>query len=277
MNYLIKLKLLVTQFVFCSATLTNSMISQFNINMNLHNNIILRSSTVRDNISYHIQLFKSKQEDDRFLELLQICYDFISKFDNSNDRIIIYVMSSKLAQELDEFLSSPYYFGRMSIEDKNKNINLFISSERIIITTSALGEGFDYSSIRVIIHYLSVFSIIDFQQQTGRAGRDLKNSISLILTTSYEMKINDNDDEYKRLFKEYLLKSICRRRVIDRVFDNNVIDSCLSSQSLCDLCLKRSDEQLIEINSFKSIVRENVQSNSYSFGTQSGYRAYFIS
>ena len=70
MNYLIKLKLLATQFVFCSATLTNSMISQLNINMNLHNNIILRSSTVRDNISYRIQLFKSKQEDDRFLELL---------------------------------------------------------------------------------------------------------------------------------------------------------------------------------------------------------------
>ena len=256
MHSLKRLRIFATQFVFFSATLPDQVLSDLEKSMVISNNTILRTSTIRNNISYRVKVFPKevRQESERFEEVLKTLIDLTVDFEVS-DRIIIFVMDTNTAKNLSKYLECRYYSS--NVEEKDKVIDSFISSDRILVATSALGEGFDYSSIRVIIHYISSFSFIDFQQQTGRAGRDQKNSISLTLTMDNELRYNDRDDEFKTLYKEYLNESICRRRIINRVFDNEISDTCTTNQNPCDLCLARALEKIREIESYKEKTIEN--------------------
>ena len=256
MHSLKKLRIFATQFVFFSATLPDLLLSELEKSMILTKNVVLRTSTVRDNISYRVKVFPRniKEENERFEEVLKTLIDLIVDFEVS-DRIIIFVINTNTARKLSEYLDCKYYAS--NVENKEKIIDSFISFDRIIVATSALEEGFDYSSIRVVIHYISSFSFIDFQQQTGRAGRDQKHSISLTLIMNNELKYNDRDDDFKTLYKEYLNESICKRRIINRVFDNEISDTCITNQNPCDLCLARNLEKINEIESYKEKTMEN--------------------
>ena len=256
MHSLKKLRIFVTQFVFFSATLPDLLLSELEKSMIFIKNVVLRTFTIRDNISYRIKVFSKniKEENERFEEVLKTLIDLIVDFEVS-DRIIIFVMNTNTARKLSEYLDCKYYAS--NVENKEKIINSFISFDRIIVATSALGEGFDYSSIRVVIHYISSFSFIDFQQQTGRAGRDQKHSISLTLIMNNELKYNNRDDDFKTLYKKYLNESICKRRIINRVFNNEINDIYITNQNSCDLYLTRNFKKINKIKFYKKKIMEN--------------------
>ena len=157
-----KLRIFSTQFVFFSATLPDFVLSELEKSMILTKNTVLRTSTIRNNISYRVKVFPKevRGEDERFEEVLKTLIDLRADFEVS-DRVIIFVMDTNTARNLSKYLGCKYYAS--NIEEKEKVIDSFISFDRILVATSALGEGFNYSSIRVIIHYISSFSFIDFQ------------------------------------------------------------------------------------------------------------------
>ena len=72
-----------------------------------------------------------------------------------------------------------------------------------------------------------------------------------------ELKYNNRDDDFKTLYKEYLNESIYKRRIINRVFDNEISDMCITNQNSCDLCLARNLEKINEIESYKKKTMEN--------------------
>ena len=72
-----------------------------------------------------------------------------------------------------------------------------------------------------------------------------------------ELKYNDRDDDFKTLYKEYLNESICKRRIINRVFDNEINDTCIINQNSCDLYLARNLEKISEIKSYKKKTMKN--------------------
>ena len=125
-------------------------------------NVILRTFIIRDNIFYRKKIFskKIKKENEKFEKILKISIDLIIDFEIS-DRIIILVINTNTAINLSEYLNCKYYI--LNVENKEKIINSFIFFDRIIVAISALKESFNYSFIRVIIHYISSFSFIDFQ------------------------------------------------------------------------------------------------------------------
>ena len=45
----------------------------------------------------------------------------------------------------------------------------------------ALSIGFDYTHVRLVIHINEPDSLVDFAQESGRAGRDRKEAYSVIL------------------------------------------------------------------------------------------------
>ena len=157
-----RLRIFATQFVFFSATLPNSVLSQLEELIVLTKNTILRTSTIRNNISYRVKVFPKevRRESERFEEVLKTIIDLGVDFEVSN-RVIIFVIDINTAKRLSEYLGYKYYTS--NVEEKDKVIDSFISLDRILVATSALGEGFNYSSIRLIIHFISLFSFIDFQ------------------------------------------------------------------------------------------------------------------
>ena len=162
MHSLKKLRIFATQFVFFSITLLDLLLFELKKSMILIKNVVLRIFIVRDNISYRVKVFSKniKEENERFEEVLKTLIDLIIDFEIS-DRIIIFVINTNTARKLSEYLDCKYYTS--NVENKEKIIDSFIFFDRIIVATSALEEGFDYSSIRVVIYYISSFSFIDFQ------------------------------------------------------------------------------------------------------------------
>ena len=49
------------------------------------------------------------------------------------------------------------------------------------MATSALSAGFDYIHVRLVMYINKPDSLIDFIQESGRAGRDRKEAYSVIL------------------------------------------------------------------------------------------------
>jgi superfamily II DNA helicase RecQ len=50
-----------------------------------------------------------------------------------------------------------------------------------IVATSALSAGFDYAHVRLVMHVNKPDSLVDFAQESRRAGRDGKEVYSVVL------------------------------------------------------------------------------------------------
>lgn len=110
---------------------------------------------------------------------------------------IIYFSSKKEAERitllLSEQLSIPvaYYHGDMSTQDRVKIQQQFLQDDiRVLCATSAFGMGVNKENIRFVIHYHLPESLESYVQESGRAGRDGKQSVSIILYQEGDERIH---------------------------------------------------------------------------------------
>ncbi|MFT6905899.1 MAG: ATP-dependent DNA helicase RecQ, partial [Oleiphilaceae bacterium] len=64
---------------------------------------------------------------------------------------------------------------------------------KVLVSTSALGMGFDKGDLAFVIHYQSAGSVVSYYQQVGRAGRKLNDAYGILLS-------GDEDDDIQRYF-----------------------------------------------------------------------------
>ena len=83
------------------------------------------------------------------------------------------------------------YHSGMNAEQKESCEMEFLSGKkRIIIATSAFAMGIDKSDIRLVLHWNMPFSVVDYYQQIGRAGRDGNPAHAVLLYRSKDIKMN---------------------------------------------------------------------------------------
>ena len=98
------------------------------------------------------------------------------------DRAIIYCLETKWATELAEYINKKtnstvcgVYHSEMEKDARKSCLKSWKEGKlKILTATSALGAGLDYSSVRLIVHFGFSRSLMNFCQETGRAGRDGK-------------------------------------------------------------------------------------------------------
>lgn len=79
------------------------------------------------------------------------------------------------------------YHSKLSDLEKETNFKSYIESRNdVMVATSAFGMGIDIPDIHQVIHYSLPFSITDYYQQFGRAGRDGASSVAQLIFDQQE-------------------------------------------------------------------------------------------
>lgn len=138
--------------------------TRLNLNLELYT-----TKSSRKNL--HYQVFQKEDEEDKYRMLRDLIED-------RNCPSIIYVSRTKKATQLAQRLvndgyEARAYHGKMDVNQKTQNQNLFLSGEiPIMVATSAFGMGVDKKDVGMVIHYEISDSLENYVQEAGRAGRD---------------------------------------------------------------------------------------------------------
>ena len=161
---------------------------------------------------------------------------------DEDSRIIVYCHTTTLMQEVASELQCPMYTGDtdiMSDEEKDAALALWLEAgvPRVIAATCALGVGFDTPNVRWVIHAGAPRSMMDFSQESGRAGRDNKPAESMTLVPEawqpYAPKTLDEE-----MMQLYLAQEHCLRAVMSQYLDKRQDWRwCMEGEDqLCGVC-----------------------------------------
>jgi superfamily II DNA helicase RecQ len=104
---------------------------------------------------------------------------------------MIFVPTRKIGEALQKYLHSqgleaPFYHSQLaSAWEREQLVKRFVGESQPIveriICTSAFGMGIDVSDVRMVIHWQHPASVEDYLQEFGRAGRDGRPSVAVLL------------------------------------------------------------------------------------------------
>ncbi|MCI1975027.1 MAG: RecQ family ATP-dependent DNA helicase [Limosilactobacillus sp.] len=136
-------------------------------------------SVNRSNICYAVKRFLSTNEKESYL------IELVNELAGAG---IIYFASRKLATQFAEELNektnkvvAAYHAGIPSLERYRIQQQFMDNQIQLICATSAFGMGIDKGDIRFVIHFHQPANLESYVQEVGRAGRDGKLSLALLL------------------------------------------------------------------------------------------------
>ncbi|MGF1873714.1 RecQ family ATP-dependent DNA helicase [Photobacterium frigidiphilum] len=87
---------------------------------------------------------------------------------------------------------------------------------KVLVSTSALGMGFDKGDLAFVIHYQSAGSVVSYYQQVGRAGRSIENAYGILLS-------GDEDQEIQNYF---IREAFPKQELVHELLELLDEDSC---------------------------------------------------
>ncbi len=232
--------------------------------LKLDNPLMIKSALNRRNISFQFKLVGGGND---YLKVYSNFKNLIYKelqdenINKNGGCILIYVMTRNLTYELTKYLIEKEYRcmgynGGMNSKEREKVILMFKNKMiDVVVCTIAFGMGIDRKDVRCVYHFGIPFSIENYYQEVGRAGRDGLASKGIVFYTERCLTLNatqlfiikknetttslEKEQECEAFTKmqTFTKSMICRRKYLLEYLNDEIIKvkpECLNS--CCDVC-----------------------------------------
>lgn len=260
-----------TPIIALTATATSLYRVEIKTSLNMRDVITIEANPNRENIYYSVLRRGNKGEDKLFniikplaLELkeklittpltivysnLETCGECYCFFEHELGKNQFYPVRSPTLFSNRLFAQ---YHSQYPEDYRNSLVKGLISGTsvaRVLFVTVAFGVGVDVSNVQRVIHIGIPYTMEEFFQETGRAGRNGKQAESMLYFNSYD--ISRGKKALQNVMRQYATTETCRREVILHHFgalltrpdsDQRHIccDNCKHACG-CEDCLKLED------------------------------------
>ncbi|WP_117884093.1 RecQ family ATP-dependent DNA helicase [Aureibaculum luteum] len=173
-----------------TATATRRVLDDLMKNLEIEDATVFKQSLVRKKLALNI----SRHED--------VYFEIKKLLKKSNNTTIIYVNSRRRVQDFSNHLNknnfkSSYYHAGLSNEEKQRSFDNWMEEKTpIMVATNAFGMGIDKDNVELIIHVDLPFSLENYMQEAGRAGRDGNDASSILFANDHT--INNLKNQFQK-------------------------------------------------------------------------------
>ena len=282
------------QMVYLTATLPPRTEAEFMTIMRIKAEDVhmFRAPTSRPNIAYSVVEYEADEFGKGDIAAVRRLVEQKLEEYPAPAKIIVYSSSIVTTQEVSSALDCHAYYrdvGNTAVKDEIRKA--WESADgRVVVATNAFGLGIDRPDVRVVIHIGPIFQLRSYGQESGRAGRDGKQSEAIILMPVGRQealqKVHEQAGRYpaklqfcitakekqrveQQKVERFVSGAKCRRVYLDQEMDGRIDRvRCEEGEERCDVC-RASDAMMDELEAQRQayVQQEHYQ---YNRGVDSG-------
>ena len=194
----------------------------------------IRATTTRPRTRYIVDLCKRGKLEETTLGVCSRMQKHIGR-----QKGVVYCRSIDQCKDMAKELGCSYYHGG-SVDNEEK-LATWLQLGGLIVATSALGTGVDFPGIVFILHMDLPYGMIDFAQESGRAGRGGENVDSIVIVEQGKVESMRQSGRLQGLDNDIMAEFVtssheCRRAIMSRYLDGRSIECGSGDMAQCDRC-----------------------------------------
>ena len=157
----------------------------------------------------------------------------VTEIEQARGQVIVYAPTRRITELIARalrfrgFRAAPYHAG-LDVAIRRPVLGAFLHDRApVIVATSAFGMGIDKPDVRLVLHWGPPRTLEAYYQEAGRAGRDGRASLCLVVWRRDDLHWGDMSAEMRR----YVERRRCRRRQLLEHFGER-LEQCAG----CDVC-----------------------------------------